>query len=367
MSRPAAPRAHSRSRRENRSASRVIVITAGSSPLTRGKQQLQLGLQEGGRLIPAHAGKTTVGIRPGSRSTAHPRSRGENEKARDAAGIPWGSSPLTRGKHLLAEELEDVERLIPAHAGKTDRMFLQRPSVEAHPRSRGENRGEVGSAHAEGGSSPLTRGKRRLTLATLLFSGLIPAHAGKTHYCLMKPRSTRAHPRSRGENGGWDAPLGDYRGSSPLTRGKLARIDRGIRAPGLIPAHAGKTPNTNRCYCHARAHPRSRGENVTAAKPQKGGAGSSPLTRGKPPALRFQASSAGLIPAQAGKTGLYGPRTCGCGAHPRSRGENGMQARRTGLGSGSSPLTRGKQVTTRSAGEAAGLIPAHAGKTSDRW
>ena len=55
----------------------------------------------GGRLIPAHAGKTR-GCRVIVRGvTAHPRSRGENIPASLKEAHDRGSSPLTRGKHFL--------------------------------------------------------------------------------------------------------------------------------------------------------------------------------------------------------------------------------------------------------------------------
>ena len=50
-------------------------------------------------------------------------------------------------------------------------------------------------------------------------------------------------------------------------------------------------------------------------------------------------------------------------AHPRSRGENLTGARPSTSESGSSPLTRGKQVTGEYLAHLLGLIPAHAGKT----
>ena len=72
-----------------------------------------------------------------------------------------GSSPLTRGKR----EAETGERvlggLIPAHAGKTLVQSLLHVPVPAHPRSRGENIRDTFQVHPSGGSSPLTRGKRR--------------------------------------------------------------------------------------------------------------------------------------------------------------------------------------------------------------
>ena len=50
--------AHPRSRGENRPACSRVIWFAGSSPLTRGKQEANGGLEIDGRLIPAHAGKT---------------------------------------------------------------------------------------------------------------------------------------------------------------------------------------------------------------------------------------------------------------------------------------------------------------------
>ena len=70
-------------------------------------------------LIPAHAGKTTRLKAPATPGRAHPRSRGENGKGVNIAQPRIGSSPLTRGKHdgLVADR--PAGRLIPAHAGKT--------------------------------------------------------------------------------------------------------------------------------------------------------------------------------------------------------------------------------------------------------
>ena len=112
----------------------------GSSPLTRGKQD---GCQVEGvpvRLIPAHAGKTSVKRAATRLAAAHPRSRGEN--------LPWeppvpgavGSSPLTRGKLAAQDPYGRETRLIPAHAGKTNPRREVGAVDRAHPRSRGENK-----------------------------------------------------------------------------------------------------------------------------------------------------------------------------------------------------------------------------------
>ena len=173
-----------------------------------------------------------------------------------------GSSPLTRGKlpHLL--DGSNVVGLIPAHAGKTDSGPRRTPAARAHPRSRGENRSSFGWVDSDGGSSPLTRGKRVPTRAVRAGPGLIPAHAGKTQSAAGAPVGCRAHPRSRGENGGRAARPPESWGSSPLTRGKPAASTSRCWKPRLIPAHAGKTRSNQRKRTTAGAHPRSRGENV---------------------------------------------------------------------------------------------------------
>ena len=50
------------------------------------------------------------------------------------------------------------------------------------------------------GSSPLTRGKRERNVQTVHENRLIPAHAGKTQSPSPESITTAAHPRSRGEN-----------------------------------------------------------------------------------------------------------------------------------------------------------------------
>ena len=71
----------------------------GSSPLPRGKPSS----------LPGEL----------SRWLAHPRSRGENDARAYDTRIATGSSPLTRGKLDVNLDVVQRRRLIPAHAGKT--------------------------------------------------------------------------------------------------------------------------------------------------------------------------------------------------------------------------------------------------------
>ena len=172
----------------------------------------------------------------------------------------------------------------------------------AHPRSRGENEAEAVHCGCEGGSSPLTRGKRPLRDTRRHRRRLIPAHAGKTPRERCRTRPSPAHPRSRGENLYVSAVPPETAGSSPLTRGKLGQV-RGRQAhQRLIPAHAGKTGCRRSAREQPRAHPRSRGENIIYVNNYVNKMGSSPLTRGKQQQPTTRGSRKRLIPAHAGKT-----------------------------------------------------------------
>ena len=111
--------AHPRSRGENCRYSPAVRVSGGSSPLTRGKRPTRPTSAATTRLIPAHAGKTATTATSRSARPAHPRSRGENRLVYWPTRTVMGSSPLTRGKHSRRHPKPRRGRLIPAHAGKT--------------------------------------------------------------------------------------------------------------------------------------------------------------------------------------------------------------------------------------------------------
>ena len=222
------------------------LVVYGSSPLTRGKRPSGYPRPFLRGLIPAHAGKTVQGLRRIPSSWAHPRSRGENPRAERGQRDRRGSSPLTRGKPDRDARDYALAGLIPAHAGKTGDLNAAFSHGRAHPRSRGENILDLVVGGGCEGSSPLTRGKRAREVSSVFPAGLIPAHAGKTRASTSLSTTTRAHPRSRGENSVSWTPPPSHTGSSPLTRGKLS--PRALEGGGrrLIPAHAGKTRRPGR-------------------------------------------------------------------------------------------------------------------------
>ncbi len=341
----------------------AIVGAPGSSPLTRGKPDDRDIPGLPAWLIPAHAGKTVAPAPPTPSQQAHPRSRGENIPRSFRAPSRAGSSPLTRGKPYCLLLVRVRVGLIPAHAGKTRVMVAWSVMRAAHPRSRGENDEKWAASDAMQGSSPLTRGKCRQLLGRASIPGLIPAHAGKTTSALTCVSAPRAHPRSRGENGEQDPQCLRRAGSSPLTRGKRRLRQRRPERRRLIPAHAGKTRSRKLEQLSARAHPRSRGENVVRVVEMPVRCSSSPLTRGKLVAHSPVLQARRLIPAHAGKTVAQVVRLKVFRAHPRSRGENRCAGRDVIAPCGSSPLTRGKPAEALKSVFDWGLIPAHAGKT----
>ena len=174
---------------------------------------------------------------------------------------PRTQSPLTPGKPPPRAVRGADLRLIPAHAGKTNRDSILGPKVAAHPRSRGENHGLSPGKSARLGSSPLTRGKRVASSGFGGEVGLIPAHAGKTAGVRRADQGDGAHPRSRGENAILLGVPFTTAGSSPLTRGKQTERGDEVYTLRLIPAHAGKTSPAWQRPSYHPAHPRSRGEN----------------------------------------------------------------------------------------------------------
>jgi len=172
--------------------------------------------------------------------------------------------------------------LIPARAGNTRRQLPRTRSTRAHPRSRGE--------HSRGGSA-----RRRVFWA---------------------------HPRSRGEHGGMVERVRLRAGSSPLARGTPYLGAHVLQARGLIPARAGNTNPANGQAEVEGAHPRSRGEHPVCKPLIIERHGSSPLARGTHIVLNLLRDFRGLIPARAGNTILSLDLLVCSWAHPRSRGEH---------------------------------------------
>ena len=216
------------------------------------------------------------------------------------------------------------------------------------------------------GSSPRGRGKPLLPPQARTCGRLIPAWAGKTPETSARTPAHPAHPRVGGENL-FPCDRGTKRqGSSPRGRGKRCTVPCRSVICRLIPAWAGKTPMIKQGGARMAAHPRVGGENRVGGDAPPGPAGSSPRGRGKPrrrPAPRYISR---LIPAWAGKTQTSQILGAGRSPHPRVGGENANDLIVPPRAAGSSPRGRGKRILDDDAVALARLIPAWAGKTHDR-
>ena len=111
--------AHPRAGGENLTPAGRLVIDGGSSPRGRGKHRAGARVREHPGLIPARAGKTSIG--------------------RATSRVLPGSSPRGRGKPVREARRVLGGRLIPARAGKTSFLIVGELELGAHPRAGGEN------------------------------------------------------------------------------------------------------------------------------------------------------------------------------------------------------------------------------------
>ena len=296
-------------------------------------------------------------------TAAHPRLRGADGVGGSFQVGEYGSSPLTRGG--LPRHARPTTRpgLIPAYAGRTSMWTRSTAAGWAHPRLRGADIRSETVLITAWGSSPLTRGGHIIPEVGVGQRGLIPAYAGRTRCWIWRLVTGWAHPRLRGADGLMWRPRLVCMGSSPLTRGGLSGSWVRHCHMGLIPAYAGRTDHTPTVEVLARAHPRLRGADSHMPAYVVCSNGSSPLTRGGPSISRSFTRPCRLIPAYAGRTQLRLSEWRKNGAHPRLRGADPLfytweQRRR-----GSSPLTRGGLGRCRCGCGRRGLIPAYAGRT----
>ena len=135
----------------------------------------------------------------------------------------FGTSPHTRGKHADDPRQVDAMRNIPAYAGKTHPCDHKHSRSTEHPRIRGENAHHRVYHSPYVGTSPHTRGKPYSPIEWGMQNRNIPAYAGKTYACPGQGRHGWEHPRIRGENPFTSIIIPYLSGTSPHTRGKLPK------------------------------------------------------------------------------------------------------------------------------------------------
>ena len=356
---------HPRACGANRRSPDTNRTNTGSSPRMRGKPCSFVCSFRFLRIIPAHAGQTGNRIAVRLLITDHPRACGANVSAQLAGWPSIGSSPRMRGKPDKVQIYGEIGRIIPAHAGQTPTSRSRTPPSADHPRACGANLVATRAPDRRLGSSPRMRGKRCKYWVPQAPRRIIPAHAGQTDRPTDRIARRRDHPRACGANLFQDSHRRRGRGSSPRMRGKQTVGGSAYDAKRIIPAHAGQT---NLDMLHSvnstPDHPRACGANRPLAGQSATKIGSSPRMRGKRPDPRCICPRTRIIPAHAGQTPISGLRTTSTSDHPRACGANTAFAPSPGAYDGSSPRMRGKPTVYEQSTAHRRIIPAHAGQTS---
>ena len=205
-----------------------------------------------------------------------------------------------RGKRDAEKRRVHRERIIPAHAGQTTRVYRKHVETADHPRACGANRRCAMVRQLAYGSSPRMRGKLSPTTSRYNFPRIIPAHAGQTAPYVHRTFCRADHPRACGANGCANCRRWHAIGSSPRMRGKPRLCTAAISALRIIPAHAGQTCGGRRGPACSADHPRACGANFRVREVVDAYAGSSPRMRGKRLHKRHRGKPVRIIPAHAG-------------------------------------------------------------------
>ncbi|PKU92721.1 hypothetical protein CQR47_0570 [Bifidobacterium thermophilum] len=257
------------------------------------------------------------------------------------SGRDEGSSPHVRGTPPQRGTEADPRRIIPACAGNTNTPRAWSLGSRDHPRMCGEHPSLIAALIAVLGSSPHVRGTLLLTLSVPSVTGIIPACAGNTAHRPNNTCCTRDHPRMCGEHAANAFVYASEKGSSPHVRGTPNDNTSVSMVSGIIPACAGNTANLIVIVRLFRDHPRMCGEHGANDIGRATGRGSSPHVRGTHFWPGPVSRAAGIIPACAGNTFQRFQPFSRDGDHPRMCGEHYRQ-RPSGLpGRGSSPHVRG--------------------------
>ena len=111
-------------------------------------------------------------------------------------------------------------------------------------------------------SSPLARGTQDLDRLGYVADRFIPAYAGNSGLWMSCTKTPSVHPRLRGELHHHWRYFSPKFGSSPLTRGTLAKTLFGRGSMRFIPAYAGNSGRLRTTRIWTSVHPRLRGELV---------------------------------------------------------------------------------------------------------
>ena len=236
--------------------------------------------------------------------------------------------------------------------------------ITDHPRLRGDHSGKQQDYGEALGSPPLAQGPLGLGCDQPVGDGITPAYAGTTPCRRTRGRSTRDHPRLRGDHALYGTHKGWRLGSPPLTRGPLDDLMHRLLIHRITPAYAGTTARPCPSRPGTRDHPRLRGDHDNSSVAFRRSLGSPPLTRGPHGRPYIPRPLMRITPAYAGTTDILFPSGRDRKDHPRLRGDHAKYGKGPTAKSGSPPLTRGPRNLTCPNVDIERITPAYAGTTT---
>ena len=210
---------------------------SGSPPRVRGKVHISTGQVGGVGITPAYAGKRAVAnFRPGT-IRDHPRVCGEKGCCKFSSRNHSGSPPRMRGKDLSDNELQVLDGITPAYAGKSVIRISDGCLRRDHPRVCGEKAHLRKMSCLLLGSPPRVRGKGRCHHPVIFVDRITPACAGKSLRPDNNPSTSWDHPRACGEKRRTTIQRVRQEGSPPRMRGKAVPLRSaaasGCRGPSV--------------------------------------------------------------------------------------------------------------------------------------
>ena len=224
----------------------------------KGPQHLPPALQNG--ITPAYAGKSFGSFCFLSFRQDHPRVCGEKQAAVALPQPVLGSPPRMRGKVELVHQTEGKVGITPACAGKSSHQHGAGRWRRDHPRVCGEKGCCKFSSRNHSGSPPRMRGKDLSDNELQVLDGITPAYAGKSVIRISDGCLRRDHPRVCGEKAHLRKMSCLLLGSPPRMRGKGRCHHPVIFVDRITPAYAGKSLLNTDNTTAARDHPRVCGE-----------------------------------------------------------------------------------------------------------
>ena len=173
--------------------------SVGSPPRMRGKEADERHKGQAHGITPAHAGKRSFITDKVLRSRDHPRACGEKDSGHARGRKVQGSPPRMRGKGPQDGCFQAGGRITPAHAGKSLQASCRPSTRRDHPRACGEKKVMRGGKDKRMGSPPRMRGKGRSFELPVAVDRITPAHAGKSCNCFGRCDCGQDHPRACGE------------------------------------------------------------------------------------------------------------------------------------------------------------------------